>query len=275
MKRVILFFITVVMIVCFTAPSFAYEFENEDAPTEKELAEFADEADGFLNLVFAGAIRGYYSSGAALEAWNDPSNKLGNWAKEHGYVGTKVKKYASEDELYWVNTYTGERTRVPKNYGISVVAFHENLTLEMIQKDLNSFFAYDSIFENINIGGKNYRALVVDEEGRLYSSNAGREDDFPGIDWDKGEITVQRKNWIEVTVPDFDREYFTVEYTKTKNGWRISGGSYFEMYYDFGDFTPPETGDSTAPYFALSALSLLSLALAGAAVARKRKKNLL
>lgn len=275
MKRVILFFITVVMIICFAAPSFAYEFENENAPTEKELAEFAHGADWFLNLVFEGGIRSYYISGASQEWWNDPSNKRTNWAKEHGYVGTKVVKDPSVDELYWVNTHTGERTRVPKTFRDTMVAFHEDLTLEMIQKDLNSFFAYDSVFENINIDEESYPALVVDEEGRLYSPYWGREDGFSGIDWDKGEITVQRKNWIEVTVPDFDREYFTVEYTKTKNGWRISGGSYFEMYYDFGDFTPPETGDPTAPYLALSALSLLSLALAGAAVALGRKRKTL
>ena len=90
-KKMLLFLLTATILFCFTAPSFAYEFENENAPTEKELAEFAHEADWFLALVFHGELRGYYHP-LYQEWWNDPLDEDSNWAKEHGYVGTKVEK---------------------------------------------------------------------------------------------------------------------------------------------------------------------------------------
>ena len=64
----------------------------------------------------------------------------------------------------------------------------------------------------------------------------------------------------------------TVEFTKTADGWRISGGTMFAVMLgesEPSDVRPPNTGDETAILIALLALSGLALVC----VPRKRRKQ--
>ena len=66
-----------------------------------------------------------------------------------------------------------------------------------------------------------------------------------------------------------EENFWTVEFRKTVDGWRISGGTYFPSAVIQ---TPPETGDNTPIFLTLTALSVLGLA-ALAVTARKRKRE--
>ena len=68
---------------------------------------------------------------------------------------------------------------------------------------------------------------------------------------------------------DFNHGPLNVEFTKTANGWQVSGGSYFEVAYEEEIIFPPaQTGDSAVYALWIAGISLLAL---GALLYRKKK----
>ncbi len=83
---------------------------------------------------------------------------------------------------------------------------------------------------------------------------------------------------------EYDLRTMSVEYTKTDEGWRISGGEYMnsicvdnwrEKRNELEKYIPqsPSTGDETPIYIAVCAVSALTVIACGTSVARKRRRE--
>ena len=102
------------------------------------------------------------------------------------------------------------------------------------------------------------------------------------INWENCVLTELTEEHAEITAEIFledeelHRGYATVEYEKTEDGWRVSGGGYFDFEYfgkeDAISQDPPKTGDGTAAYALIFTLAALPLVCLGVAEWKKRRR---
>ena len=134
---------------------------------------------------------------------------------------------------------------------------------------------------------KDFEKFIVGDNGNVYMLLCGEIQPRPLI-CEYGELNVDGNKASMVVILGKNRETadsngdmalvldcekVTVDFEKTSNGWRISGGELFDrLYYDVpSQQTPssPNTGDETAIILALLVLSGLAVAV----VPRKRRKR--
>ena len=159
--------------------------------------------------------------------------------------------------------------------------------------DINSFlgeiFSGDALarvkYDRIE---KDFEKFIVGDNGNVYMLLCGEIQPRPLI-CEYGELNVDGNKASMVVILGENRETadsngdmalvldcekVTVDFEKTSNGWRISGGELFDrLYYDVpSQQTPssPNTGDETSILIALLALSGIALACVPAVKRRER-----
>ncbi len=216
------------------------------------------------------------------------------WVKEEGLMpDTIIVKDITE--LYGISRHTGEL--IPIDLGpmvyIGAWALPETVTLSDLKEICCRYFTADfcGIFACPNHFRHDeehcfYPNILTDENGRLYTRarewmDEGIADALCDMTWEEflqsAKITNQTADTIEVTLYTPETKYLsaetcTVNFRKTDDGWRISGGS-FMGFTDLMRELPPETGDRTPALLTASLLSLAALTAMAVSFSRKRKKE--
>ena len=121
--------------------------------------------------------------------------------------------------------------------------------------------------------------VIVEYNGKTYGMNT--VDTFFYADWDECFLTDYSEQYAEITVLVVSAEdgnglgYATVDFSKEVDGWRVSGGSFYEYVYKHtGELIkdPPATGDGTAGYALIFTLAALPLAGFGVYEWKKRRR---
>ena len=281
-KRILSFFCACLLLFAALSSlgTFATEPESEEEPTVEELVELAKEAE-WCGTSFWGAGAFHLF----LLARNNPDAPELKWAKEEGLM-TETFEEKSAKELYGINLHTGNMVALGTAYeNMPAAAFPKEVTVESLKKLYLQYFAYDlhGIFTCPVEGEHDMEkcfstSFLTDSEGRLYSTpNAyedtsftekGSEEDF----WSSARITEQTENRIQMTLYGVNPEenFWTVEFRKTVDGWRISGGTYFPPAVIP---TPPETGDNTPIFLTLTALSVLGICALAVTVGKRKRRR--
>ncbi len=196
------------------------------------------------------------------------AGKQSSWKKHNEVAAFMVKNgYLDEDageeielSLPWYPQYTAW-------YNPFAARFD---SLEKWDEEVLKYFTSDFL----GLIGKPY-SRVQEYNGKTYCSTEDRICFFY-INWENCVLTELTEERAEITAEiiledeDLHHGYATVEYEKTEDGWRVSGGGYFDFEYFCKEEAisrePPQTGDSTAAYaliFTLSALPLAALCVYG------------
>ena len=118
--------------------------------------------------------------------------------------------------------------------------------------------------------------MTTDVNGRVGVHNAEPPDYPDGCEgdvfWGSARITSQTDTRVTITMTedlDYQPQEKTVEFVKTKDGWRIYGGTVFS--WSGKPPQPPITGDNTPIFLTLTALSVFGLCALAVTVKRKEK----
>ncbi len=280
---VIALLLTIFLLICMPIASFAENpNDSEEIPSVEELAEFIKKTWNQGRWVFRDCLEDLFRLKES-----EPDYPAVKWAEEEGLL-TETPLYKSTTELYGINRHTGEL--IP--YDPTVIefedrwacAFPETVTLSDLEEICCRYFTadYRGIFACPEKYPHNekycfFRKILSDKNGRLYSvpsdwSDTSRTEieSYEKL-YKSAKITNQTADTIEVTLYAPDPAFFwTVNFRKTADGWRISGGDFF------GDpmlHVPPETDDRTPALLTASLLSLAALTAMAVGFSRKRKKE--
>ncbi len=286
-NTVIALLLAVFLLICMPLSAFSENSGNsEEIPSVEELIELIKKADSQGAWVFG---RGCLSNLLNIKE-RRPDDPAVKWAEEEGLLpDTIIVKDTTE--LYGINRHTGEL--IP--YDPTVIefedrwacAFPETVTLSDLKEICCRYFTadYKGIFDCPNNFPHDekycfYGKILSDENGRLYSVPTEWTDlivTMVNLDefFRSAKITNQTADTIEVTLyapndPPYPPDSRTVNFRKTANGWRISGGEYFDWMMPE---LPPETGDRTPALLTASLLSLAALTAMAVSFSRKRKKE--
>ncbi len=282
-NTVIALLLAIFLLIYMPLASFAEDpKDSEEIPSVEELAEFIKKTWNQGRWVFRDCLEDLF--------WlkeNEPDYPALKWAEEEGLL-TETPLYKSTTELYGINLHTGEL--IP--YDPKVIedrwacAYPETVTLSDLKEICCRYFTadYRGIFDCPNNFPHDeehcfFPKLLSDENGRLYSvptdwSDTSRTEieSYEKL-YKSAKITNQTADTIEVTLYAPDPFYFwTVNFRKTDEGWRISGGSFFGDAWLMPEL-PPEAGDRTPALLTASLLSLAALTAMAVSFSRKRKKE--
>ena len=193
------------------------------------------------------------------------------WAEEKGYLPDEY-----EGKSVPMKNCVGEE--VGWNHPMRAYA-DRFATLEQMKKELDRYFLYD-FCELISCKGHAEDDLVrtcvnphiQEYQGRVYG-NAELEDLSYLPIWETARLGATDADRAELIVSVADHsEEETILLVKTSEGWRVLGGSYFEMRYDISiPENPPKTGEHTALYATIFVLAVLPLAGFGVYQWKKRR----
>jgi hypothetical protein len=169
----------------------------------------------------------------------------------------------------------------PNGNGFDIIQYYpfseRMASLEIWNKEVRKYFVSDFL-GLVNSSGD--VPVIVEYNGKTYGMNT--VDTFFYADWDECVLTDYSQQHAEITVLVVSAEdgnglgYATVDFSKETNGWRVSGGSFYEYVYEHtGSLiaTPPKTGEHTALYALIFTLAVLPLA--GIGVYRWRKRRVI
>ena len=256
---------------------------TEKMPTIEELVQFTKEAEYCGTHFWGAGVFNFFSSSTGLLL--DSPNTA--WARKEGLVPETFEK-TSAGELYGTNGHSGNAVQLEKDIfeNTPEAAYPKGVTIESLKSLYYRYFAYDfagvfacTVRREHDTEKCHLDIFLKDSDGRLYCTPGEYTDDSMTADvmgpdeifWASARITEQSKNKIQMTLygvnPD---EYFwTVEFMKTANGWRISGGTYFPPAVQ----SYPETGDNTPVFVALIALPALGLSVLAVKKGKKRRRE--
>ncbi len=297
-NTIIALILAIFLLICMPLSAFSENSGNsEEIPSVEELIELINVARERKSLFGGGGVDAWF-----CWEWFHPDTPELKWAKEEGLMpDTLIVK--SIAELYGINRHTGELIPVdPASYPIGYTgayALPETVTLSDLKEICCRYFTVD--FLGIFACPNNFRHdeehcfypnILTDENGRLYTvarewqskylSSCMRPSVLKTMTWEElfqsAEITNQTTDTIELTVyipynpPPYPPKSWTVNFRKTDDGWRISGGSFFDPTRLMPEL-PPETGDRTPALLTVSLLSLAALTAMAVSFSRKRKKE--
>lgn len=254
-KQIISIIIVIILILMSTTCIFA----EETPPMKSQLVLLAQEADMFADLLVYGTGRNQNHNPQAHD-----------WAVEKGYL--------DDNALNGVNLNLDELFGIPN---LTCYPYSASMdSLDTWKKEVQKYFISDIY------------ALVTPQKQGLYSTTTVNYwllahegytyfSPFPTkqliADWTDTELVSANSSHAVLSVHGRDvfeqgestAVTYTVEFTNTENGWRISGGTYFLNAYGYSaDYMPAETGDSAVYAAWLVGLALLAL---GAVVRRKKR----
>ncbi len=144
-------------------------------------------------------------------------------------------------------------------------------TLEKWKEEVKQYFTWD-MYGLVTTPEGIFNERIIEYNNRVYVF--GMFDRYISPMWNTAKlISADEKNaTISLMIEDvYSKDPFTIEFENTKNGWRISGGTYCDYAYKIYDqeITPPaQTGDSAVYALWIAGISLLAL---GALMYRKKK----
>jgi hypothetical protein len=274
MKKVI----SIVVAICLIGISLAFFVTTGQADTQKNTMEVSEEALSVAKdaVYFGEMIRFGYSDIvhmkfgkiAPMLSYKD----LLPWAEEKGYLPDEY-----EGKLVPLKNCVGEDA----GWNHSMWAYADRFTtVDQMKKELKRYFLYD-FCELISCGGHaeddRFQTCVnhniQEYQGRVYGNAELVDLSYLPI-WETARLGSIDANSAQLIVSVADHsEEETILLTKTSEGWRVSGGSYFEMRYDISiPPVPPKTGDPTAAYALIFTLAALPLAVFGVAEWKRRRR---
>ncbi len=295
-NTIIALILAIFLLICMPIASFAENPKNSEKTGDSEEIPSVEELIELINVAIE--RKSLFGGGGVLALFqmrpDDPELK---WAKEEGLMpDTLISKRMTE--LYGINRHTGEL--IPYDPTIEYMAggfacaLPETVTLSDLKEICCRYFTAD--FCGIFVCPNHFRHdeehcfypnILTDENGRLYTIAREWMDEYFGdllwnVTWEEFfqsaeiEITNQTADTIELTFytpnPPLSPIPDTVDFRKTADGWRISGGS-FMGFTDLMRELPPETGDRTPALLTASLLSLAALTAMAVSFSRKRKKE--
>ncbi len=271
MKKIIAFLLIAILILLSFPSAISASVEESKEVSLKELMDVVKGMLYFDYFVYVSVYPYYCISDEEWESQHrdDWDIQYRNWLKENDLWMDSVN-YREFDDSY--------------GYSSTGVQLPEKVTKKSLEKVLKKYYATDfcGYLENILtpedlLDSEKHLSVyysLVYADGKMYRLN--KEYDFAeeGNCLILDTVEILSKTSTKITL-QFELEEFegktTVDLIKTSSGWRVSGGSLFD-YMRRPGYHPPETGDSTAPYLALAALSFLALPFAAVALSRKRKR---
>ena len=261
-------------------PAFADETENNGSYSAEEFAQMAEQAQAYTFLLNGGL----YHYWRLIYEYH-LSTYAANWLNEQGYIPEQLVQKKSNELLPHIDRHTGEL--YDETDGSVFSMFPEDITLETLKSEYFNYFYYDiyEIFDCAHShpiygqpnGERCYNwYLTTDADGRVGVHNAEPPDYPEGCEgdvfWGSARITSQTDTRVTITMTedlDYQPQEKTVEFVKTKAGWRIYGGTVFS--WSGKPPQPPITGDNTPVFLTLTALSVFGLVALAVTVKRKEK----
>ena len=231
----------------------------------QELTALGKDAENFARM-----LTNDFTAAAVVYGTGEPSiwkkqNDVAEFMAKNGYLDGDVGE-AIELPLRWNSEYTDW-------YNPFAARFD---SLEKWDEEVLRYFTSDFL----GLIRDPY-SRVQEYEGKTYCSTMNRFCYFY-INWENCVLTELTEEHAEITAEIFledeelHRGYATVEYEKTEDGWRVSGGGYFDFEYfgkeDAISQDPPKTGDPTAAYALIFTLAALPLAGFGVYEWKKRRR---
>jgi hypothetical protein len=168
----------------------------------------------------------------------------------------------------------------PDDKGLDIIEYYpfseKMVSIEIWNEEVRKYFVSDFL-GLVNSGGD--VPVIVEYNGKTYGMNT--VDTYFYADWDECFLTDYSEQYAEITVLVVSAEdgnglgYATVDFSKEADGWRVSGGSFYEYVYKHtGELIkdPPATGDGTAAYALIFTLAALPLAGFGVYEWKKRRR---
>ena len=125
--------------------------------------------------------------------------------------------------------------------------------------------------------------LIVEKDGRTYGTTYDKEGrgffvwKDANLIYYSGERAVLSSNVLMATPEDLvpSGEIKTISFIKTENGWRVSGGSYWEFHHPkyIDQIDPPKTGEHTGLYALIFTLAVLPLGVFAIGAFKKRRRG--
>ena len=169
----------------------------------------------------------------------------------------------------------------PNGNGFDIIQYYpfseRMASLEIWNKEVRKYFVSDFL-GLVNSSGD--VPVIVEYNGKTYGMNT--VDTFFYADWDECGLTDYSQQHAEITVLVVSAEdgnglgYATVDFSKETNGWRVSGGSFYEYVYEHtGSLiaTPPKTGEHTGLYALIFTLAVLPLGVFAIGAFKKRRRG--
>ena len=249
---------TTVLVLCLMLP--VGLFADNSYKEEQDVVEAAKEAELFAELIRG---KGY---AAAYEYSQGIENELTAFCSKNGYLDEE------SGEGLWMNPYKSD-SEVKYLYYPFAKEFD---TLKKWDDEVLNYFTSDFL-GLIPHSVSEYGFIYLREyQGKTYVGSEDSTELFYSIDWGKVELTSRTAESALLTVGvkdnyGYDGEMKTLHLIKTDDGWRVDGGTFWELDFADYEYTPPETGDPTAAYALI--FTLAALPLAGLCVAEWKRRR--
>ena len=267
--------------VALTFPAFVDGIVESGHTVELRKVQGAWRIDGgsYFDSVYAGKEYKVPSECTEFEElmvlFNHGTLYTGMFHKLIGYYNTRQQPHTKGVQWLYDAEYLSENMELISVSDIphytAVINYHKRMTsISEWEKETKKYFV--NAWKNILPAYEPY-ATVFERNGQTYGYGGDEKNYSPWYESVRLCSLTDQTAEIEVSLlyaGGYIRET-TVEFLKTENGWRISGGTYFESIYGaYAD--PPKTGDSTAAYALIFTLAALPLAGFGVYEWKKRRR---
>lgn len=266
MKRILSLAIAVLFVLFSVIPVYAETdtvLQNDADVSLDELVSLTKESYLFYRMItteFLGIV-------------HDNNDEIKEFALKKGYVDADLVGTADQ----WIE-FVGIIDEVKFNYPYYPYSAQMN-TKEKWEEAVKEYFVWD-MYGLVTPTNGSFHNWLVEYDGRFYGTSVF--DNYNHPYWDTAELVSYDQNKATISIM-VDAEGikrihpFTVTFQNTKNGWRISGGTFGEQVYYMRNngpivnppvIPPAETGDGAVYAAWLAGIALLAL---GAVVRRKKK----
>ena len=258
--------------------------KSPDEQLLKELADIGKDAEDFTRILSSGC----FESSAAIRGeeipYGEESKRTAAFLREKGYVDDDLENselfpyfdIPESEELFPYRPFSAQFT-----------------SLEDLKKEYEKYVESDflKLIDNKN-------PILKERGGRVYFGQAMVGLSSPVALWEHACLIAYTDTQAVVAVPVYEgmgeidfRDFYgytTVEFVKTADGWRVSGGSFYDFVYNDQntlteklpkiaslpetDPKPPKTGEDTLVYLLPLCLSLAGFGGVTLALCKKRRR---
>ena len=250
---------TTVLVLCLTLP--VGLFADNSYKEEQDVVEAAKEAELFAELIRG---KGY---AAAYEYSQGIENELTAFCSKNGYLDEE------SGEGLWMNPYKSD-SEVKHLYYPFAKEFD---TLKKWDDEVLNYFTSDFLGLIPHFVSEYGFIYLREYQGKTYVGSEDSTELFYSVDWENVELTSRTAESALLTVGvkngyGDDEGTKTLHLMKTDDGWRVDGGTFWELDFADYEYTPPATGDGTAAYALIFTLATLPLAGFGVYEWKKRRR---